>query len=113
MRYSVLCLGIVYGFSHQRSITAAQKAASAQHEYEHKQKLIDQAKEAYAKSKQTTTAAGATSGGGRELFLPLQRGIRRERPNKTDLLETTVNQDPMDSKFDLEAYFKALMEQKP
>ncbi|KAK0657281.1 ATP synthase E chain-domain-containing protein [Cercophora newfieldiana] len=57
LRYSALCLGVFYGFYHQRSITQASRAAATQREYEHKQKLIDQAKAEYAKSKQPAAAA--------------------------------------------------------
>ncbi|AEO70115.1 1a8c9fb9-5724-4bdb-8978-1a1f2c0b1404 [Thermothielavioides terrestris] len=86
LRYSALGLGIFYGFYHQRSITASQKAAAAQREYEHKQELINKAKEAYAKSKQPATpSASATTG---------------------------LDQDPMSPDFDLEAYFEALMKLK-
>jgi F-type H+-transporting ATP synthase subunit e len=67
LRYSALGLGIFYGFYHQRTITASQKAAAAQREYEHKQELINKAKEAYAKSKQPATASSSASSG-RESF---------------------------------------------
>ncbi|KAK3695274.1 ATP synthase E chain-domain-containing protein [Podospora appendiculata] len=79
LRWSALGLGIFYGFTHQRSITSAQKAATAQREYQHKQDLINKAKEAYAKSK---NPAPASSGG--------------------------LNQDPNDPKFDVEAFVNAL-----
>ncbi|KAK1764639.1 ATP synthase E chain-domain-containing protein [Phialemonium atrogriseum] len=84
LRYSALGVGIFYGFYHQRTLSAAQKVAERQQEYEHKQTLINKAKEAYAKSKQP---ASATTGG--------------------------LNQDPMDPKFDMESYFNALVEAKP
>jgi len=83
LRYSALGAGIFYGFTHQRSISAAEKAAAAQREYEHKQELINKAKEAYAKSKQPVSAASATPSG--------------------------LNQDPMSPNFDIEAYFSALL----
>lgn len=82
LRYSALAAGIFYGFTHQRSISAAEKAAAAQREYEHKQELINKAKEAYAKSKQPVSAASTPSG---------------------------LNQDPMSPNFDIEAYFSALL----
>ncbi|EAA29679.1 hypothetical protein GE21DRAFT_1448 [Neurospora crassa] len=84
LRYSALAAGIFYGFTHQRSISAAEKAAAAQREYEHKQELINKAKEAYAKSKQPVSAVSTPSG-------------------------QTVNQDPMSPNFDIEAYFSALL----
>ncbi|RYP21809.1 hypothetical protein DL765_002034 [Monosporascus sp. GIB2] len=85
LRYSALAFGVFYGFSHQRSINAAQRAAAEQKEYEHKQRLIAQAKAEYNKSK--NPASASTQKGG-------------------------LDQDPMDPKFDLEAYFSALSEQK-
>ncbi|KAI1819742.1 ATP synthase subunit E [Xylaria intraflava] len=85
LRYSALAFGVFYGFTHQRSITASQRAAAAKKEYEHKQHLIDQAKAEYIKSKSPRAASSEKSG---------------------------LNQDPMDPKFDLEAYFNALVEQK-
>ncbi|KAL2270947.1 hypothetical protein VTJ83DRAFT_318 [Remersonia thermophila] len=85
LRYTALGLGVLYGFSHQRSITAAQKAAAAQREYEHKQQLINQAKAAYAKTKQPAAASTA----GQEVV--------------TDL--TSPN-------FDLEALIEHFMKQK-
>jgi len=57
LRYSALCLGVFYGFYHQRSITQTQRAVAAQREYEHKQKLIDQAKAEYAKSKKPASSS--------------------------------------------------------
>ncbi|KAK3300083.1 ATP synthase E chain-domain-containing protein [Chaetomium fimeti] len=86
LRYSVLGLGVVYGFKHQRSINSAQKAAAAQREYEHKQELINKAKSAYAKSKQSTTASAPASSG--------------------------VNQDLTSPNFDLEAFIEGVMNQK-
>ncbi|KAK3382437.1 ATP synthase E chain-domain-containing protein [Lasiosphaeria ovina] len=90
LRYSALGLGIFYGFYHQRTISSTQKTAAAQRNYQHKQQLIDQAKEAYAKSKQPASAVAAsttTSGG--------------------------LNQDPNDPKFDLEDYLNALAKAEP
>ncbi|KAI1190486.1 ATP synthase E chain-domain-containing protein [Nemania serpens] len=86
LRYSALAVGIFYGFTHQRSITASQRAAAAKKEYEHKQHLIEQAKAEYSKSKNPPAAASSEKSG--------------------------LSQDPMDPKFDLEAYMNALMAQK-
>ncbi|KAK4079848.1 hypothetical protein Trihar35433_953 [Trichoderma harzianum] len=57
LRWSALAFGVFYGFSHQRTITTTQRAQHAQHEYEQKQKLIDQAKAEYAKKNAPVTAA--------------------------------------------------------
>ncbi|KAH6634118.1 ATP synthase E chain-domain-containing protein [Chaetomium sp. MPI-SDFR-AT-0129] len=71
LRYSVLGLGVVYGFYHQRTITSTQKAAAAQRDYEHKQQLINKAKEAYARSKQpAASASGSSSGLNQDLNSP-------------------------------------------
>ncbi|KAJ8129174.1 hypothetical protein O1611_g4458 [Lasiodiplodia mahajangana] len=86
LRYSALAFGVFYGFTHQRSITTSQRAAAAKKEYEHKQHLIEQAKAEYSKSKNPSVAATSEKSG--------------------------LNQDPMDPKFDLEAYMNALMTQK-
>ncbi|KAK3329306.1 ATP synthase E chain-domain-containing protein [Apodospora peruviana] len=62
LRYTALGLGIFYGFSHQRSLSSAQKAAAAQKEYEHKQSLIAKAKAEFAKSKQPASSASKAGG---------------------------------------------------
>ena len=84
LRYSALCFGVIYGFYHQRKITSSQRTAAAQREYEHKEKLIAEAKKAYAKSKQPVVQ---TQSGG-------------------------FNQDPNDPNFDLGAYIEAFLGQK-
>ena len=66
----MLGLGIFYGFSHQRSINAAQKAAEAQREYEHKQQIINKAKAAYAQSKQPAAASTSATSGREFLYFP-------------------------------------------
>ncbi|KAI1107726.1 ATP synthase subunit E [Jackrogersella minutella] len=86
LRYTALSLGVFYGFTHQRSLTKAQKATAARREYEHKQQLIQRAKAEYARTKNPAPQSSEKSG---------------------------LNQDPMDPNFDLEAYFNALVSQKP
>ncbi|KAK5017834.1 putative ATP synthase subunit E, mitochondrial [Cryomyces antarcticus] len=76
-RYSALALGIFYGFYHQSTITASEKLQGITREYERKSKLIDEAKAAYTKKNMPQSAK--TAGG--------------------DIIT-----DPMDPKFDLEAY---------
>ncbi|RDA85649.1 hypothetical protein CP532_3564 [Ophiocordyceps camponoti-leonardi (nom. inval.)] len=51
LRWSALAVGVFYGFSHQRTIRATQRAEHEKHDYEHKQKLIDQAKAEFARQK--------------------------------------------------------------
>ncbi|EMC93403.1 hypothetical protein BAUCODRAFT_37088 [Baudoinia panamericana UAMH 10762] len=67
LRWSALFGGILYGFSHQSAITAREKAAAAQHEYERKQKLIEEAKTEYAKKKNPQQFSQKSGGGA---FLP-------------------------------------------
>lgn len=52
LRWSALVFGVFYGFSHQSAIYSSDKKAAAQHEWDRKVKLIDQAKEKYAKKDQ-------------------------------------------------------------
>lgn len=61
LRWSALAFGVFYGFSHQRTITATQKAQHEKQEWESKQKVIDQAKAEYAK-KHPQPAASSNSG---------------------------------------------------
>ncbi|TEY60157.1 hypothetical protein BOTCAL_0185g00200 [Botryotinia calthae] len=44
LRWSALGAGVFYGFYHQMSLSSAAKAAAASREFEHKQKLIEQAR---------------------------------------------------------------------
>ncbi|KAK7757774.1 F1F0 ATP synthase subunit e, mitochondrial [Diatrype stigma] len=85
LRYSALAFGVFYGFTHQRSITAARKAAEAQKEYEHKQKLIEQARAEFKRTREPAPASTQKSG---------------------------LNQDPNDPNFDLEALLATFAEQK-
>ncbi|KAG5929456.1 hypothetical protein E4U42_005819 [Claviceps africana] len=57
LRWSALAFGVFYGFSHQRTITASQRAEHDKHEYESKQKLIEQAKAEYAKKQAPSAPA--------------------------------------------------------
>lgn len=61
LRWSALGAGIFYGFYHQMSLSSAAKTAAAHREFEHKQKLIEQAKAEYAKK---NMPAGQKSGDG-------------------------------------------------
>lgn len=63
-RYSALGFGIIYGIYHQATLTSSAKLAATKREYEHKQKLIEQAKAEYSKKKlppsQTMESGGGT-----------------------------------------------------
>lgn len=82
LRYSALAFGVFYGFTHQRSITASQRAAAAKKEYEHKQRLIEQAKAEYSKSKNPPVAATSEKSGRKSFssiaFLDCQKGSREK-----------------------------------
>ncbi|KAL4996557.1 ATP synthase E chain-domain-containing protein [Aspergillus recurvatus] len=77
LRYSALVAGLVYGFYHQSSITAANRRAEAEREYARQERLIEQAKAEWKKKTQP-------------------------QDNKS----TGVITDPEDPKFDLEAFLK-------
>ncbi|KAL6869835.1 F1F0 ATP synthase subunit e, mitochondrial [Amphichorda felina] len=59
LRWSALAFGVFYGFSHQRTIRQTQKAEHDEHEWEQKQKVIDQAKAEWAKKTSPPAAASA------------------------------------------------------
>lgn len=121
LRYSALAFGVFYGFSHQRSINAANRVASEKRDYEHKQQLIQKAKEEFAKKKNPAPLGSTT--GGREYRPPeaYQSGVLERSPDGASTLGKgeckltweTVNQDPMSPNFDLEAYFNALVKESP
>lgn len=48
LRWGALAFGVFYGFSHQAAITTRDKVAASKHEYERKEKLINEAKAAWA-----------------------------------------------------------------
>jgi len=56
LRYSALGAGIFYGLYHQAKLSTATKLAAVNKEYEHKQRLIDQAKAEYTKKNQPPSA---------------------------------------------------------
>lgn len=62
LRWGALVFGIFYGFSHQQTITSRDKSAAVKHEYDRKQKLIDQAKAEFAKK--NAPPGSVTAGGG-------------------------------------------------
>lgn len=111
LRYSALAFGVFYGFTHQRSIYATQRAAAEKHEYEHKQQLIEKAKAEFAKKKSPASASSTT--GGREYNKPAASAEDSSWQIGQWLTEAPVNQDPMSPNFDLEAYFSALVKENP
>lgn len=118
LRYSALCLGVIYGFYHQRKISATQRSIAQGREYKHKQELIDKAKAAYAESKKPKSAiaeAAAKTGGCKSTALTrpsFSLDSRLAIYVGTRLTYLPVNQDPMDEKFDLESYLQALFDKE-
>jgi len=86
LRYSALIFGVFYGFSHQKTLNANAKAAHAEHEYKHKESLIQKAKLEWAKK--TLPPESKTASGG-------------------------VITNPEDKNFDLEAYLKMVATESP
>lgn len=80
LRWSALGFGVLYGIMHQSTIKTADRASAAKHDYERKEKLINEAKAAYIK--RTMPQDKLTAGG--------------------DLIT-----DPEDPKFDLEAFLQS------
>ncbi|KAL2049544.1 hypothetical protein ABVK25_010231 [Lepraria finkii] len=82
LRYSALGAGIFYGLYHQSALKARSKINQINADYQHQSSLIQKAKAEWAKK--TMPKESKTEGG-------------------------SVITDPMDSKFDLEAYLTMKM----
>jgi len=64
LRWSALGFGVFYGAYHQLSLSAADKAKAAQKEWERKERLIQEAKQQWARdhpSQQPRASTGGTS----------------------------------------------------
>ncbi|EHK98811.1 hypothetical protein GLAREA_05704 [Glarea lozoyensis ATCC 20868] len=81
LRWSALGSGILYGVYHQAKLTTAAKLAAIDRQYEHKQKLIEQAKAEYSKSK---------------------------LPPSSKTSEGDIIRDPENPRFDLEAFLNTV-----
>lgn len=57
LRYTALGLGVFYGFTHQRKLSAQAKIRQAENEYHHKEALIMQAKAEWAKKNAPKTTS--------------------------------------------------------
>ncbi|KAF7548453.1 hypothetical protein G7046_g8670 [Stylonectria norvegica] len=120
LRWSALGLGIFYGFAHQQTITSTQRSQHAQHEYEHKQKLIDQAKAEFAKQKNPKAASGDD---GMSLTIrPIDsQASRWPGPKRggigqlgtSELTSFAVITDVADPKFDLEKLLLKVSKENP
>lgn len=114
LRWSALAVGVFYGFSHQRGITATQRAQHEEHEYSKKQKLIDQAKLEYAKQK--NPAPASKDDGTLRHYLPLDShtGYRaRWLPFPVANFVPLVITDASDPKFDLEKLLLKVASENP
>jgi len=60
LRWSALGLGVIYGVYHQASISSRDRMASAKAEYEHKARLISEAKAEYNKKNNPQTSSSAS-----------------------------------------------------
>ncbi|KAL9111321.1 MAG: hypothetical protein Q9227_004198 [Pyrenula ochraceoflavens] len=79
LRWSALGFGVLYGFYHQRSVTSQAQFAKTDREYKHQESLIAKAKAEFVKK--SLPPENKSAGGG-------------------------IITDPMDPKFDLEAYLQ-------
>jgi F-type H+-transporting ATP synthase subunit e len=126
LRYSALAAGVFYGLYHQASLTASAKLSAINREYEHKQSLIEKAKAEY--SKKNMPAEKKTESGDStfkllpsdntwklDLLLWIPSYISFDGRNiillafkvNTDYAPIVIR-DPMDSRFDLEAYLNVV-----
>jgi hypothetical protein len=109
LRYSALLFGVFYGFTHQRTLYANSKAVHAEHEYKHKEALIQKAKAEFAK-KNLPQHLKTADGGGESLdqFNGICHSWLSSSPSdpKRHLLTCPfiVITNPDDKNFDLEAY---------
>lgn len=72
LRWSSLGAGVLYGVYHQASLSTAAKLAAIDRQYEHKQKLIDQAKAEYTKSKLPESAKTSE---GKSMLYPVNQWL--------------------------------------
>ncbi|KAI7240642.1 hypothetical protein KC330_g1174 [Hortaea werneckii] len=61
LRWGALTFGVFYGFSHQSAINSRDRSAHAQHEYERKEKLIQQARDEWQRKTQPQSGSGVIS----------------------------------------------------
>lgn len=115
LRWSALAGGLFYGFSHQRAITATQKAEHSKHEYEKKQKLIEQAKAEYAKQKNPAPASSDNGAFLRHYFPARSTDDIGEHitPVRHVLTNDLVITDVNSPQFDLEKFLTKVAKENP
>ena len=118
LRWSALAFGVFYGFSHQRTIYATQQAQHDKHEWDSKQKLIDQAKAEYAKQKKPATSSSGDEctsdlmGTANAQHMQMERRGGLGRKYFLLTLETAIY-DPNNPKFDLEKLLEKVSAENP
>lgn len=114
-RWSALAFGVFYGFSHQSAIYSSDKKAAAQHEWDRKVKLIDDAKAKYAEK----SRPGSGDGGESHVvirafgFLAHQREETLASEEQHTNPPSPVITNPEDPKFDLEKYLNKVSKESP
>ena len=71
LRWGALVFGIFYGFSHQSTLRSQDQKRAAQHQWDRKEKLIQEAKAAYA---QKNASRGSGDDGGMFAASPTRMG---------------------------------------
>lgn len=122
LRWSALVFGVFYGFTHQSAIYSSDKKAAAQQEWDHKVKLIDQAKAKYAEKNRP---AGSGDGGESRFVVPytwISGGLDKldfmhfdGKAGDEEFADTllSVITNPDDPKFDLEKYLTKVAKDNP
>ncbi|KAF1736451.1 ATP synthase subunit e, mitochondrial [Beauveria bassiana] len=114
LRWSALAAGLFYGFSHQRTITATQKAAHSKHEYEKKSKLIEQARAEYTKQKNPSPASADNGASLRHYFVAdVDAGSDTSATTQHVLTDHAVVTDVNSPQFDLEKFLVKVAEENP
>ena len=90
LRWGALAFGVFYGFSHQAAITTKDKIAASKHEYERKEKLINEAKAAWAQKN-----APKGQGNGCECYNHLASRVGRRAGGMLGLLVREMDTDDM------------------
>lgn len=123
LRWGALVFGVFYGFSHQSAISSRDRTAHAQHEYERKESLIKQARQAWQDKTNPPKSGGmyhphlvfgADSTGAGEwiraggLCKTFGRYGRGWDGSRTRTNSSTVISNPDDPNFDLEKYLQSV-----
>jgi F-type H+-transporting ATP synthase subunit e len=106
-RWSALGLGVLYGFTHNRSLHKLEAENKIKHEYERKERLIEQARAEYAK-----LHAKPDDGAGNAIFLRLTFGTWVQKwMIDSETFSVLVVTDVDSPNFDLEKFIAHLESQ--